>query len=60
MGDGAGAECPNCGEVLTVRTGRLEGGVTRADVGAILTCRDCGQQWQPDADGRLRAYRWAG
>jgi transcription elongation factor Elf1 len=52
------AECPRCGEPLTTSTGTLAGGVTRADVGAILTCRDCGAQWVRDSDGGLAPYRW--
>jgi hypothetical protein len=56
---GAAADCPSWGEVLTVQTGRLEGGVTRVDVGAIQTCRDCGAEWERDASGN-RPYRGAG
>ena len=50
--------CPACGERLSTMVGRLEGGVTRPESDAILSCRDCGARWEPDADGMLRAYAW--
>jgi hypothetical protein len=51
-------ECPRRGEPLTTSTGILAGGVTRPDVGAILTCRGCGAQWTRDHD-HLARYRWS-
>jgi hypothetical protein len=50
-------ECPRCGEPLTTSTGTLAGGVTRADVGAILDFRNCGAQSVRDGDGGLAPYR---